>query len=86
MCPYIVDWSMRDEMSGMPKNTFDAIQLFPVCLTFSTVQWGFKHVTLQCHFNQPRPFSHYRAKEAFDFDGHRFIEKKHLRHKGILIH
>ena len=45
----------------------------PVCLTFSTV-WGFKHVTLQCHFNQPRPFSHYRAKEAFDFDGHRFIK------------
>jgi hypothetical protein len=55
-------------------------------ITFSTVQWGFKHVTLQCHFNQPRPFSHYRAKEAFDFDGHRFIEKKPLRHRGILIH
>lgn len=76
MCPYIVDWSMRDEMSGMPKKQ----QLFlmqqrsiPVCLTF--ISQGICD-TLQCHFNQPRPFSHYRAKEASDFDGHRFTKKK----------
>ena len=79
VCPYIVDWSMRDEMSGMPKKIsqqlfFDANVVSPVCLTFIV---GF--VTLQCHFNQPRPFSHYRAKEASDFDGHRFHKMLNLR-------
>ena len=36
MCPYIVDWSMRDEMSGMPKKQqlFWCKRSIPVCLTF----------------------------------------------------
>ena len=42
-----------------------------------------RFVTLQCHFNQPRPFSHYRAKEASDFDGHRFTERFSLRQESL---
>ena len=82
VCPYIVDWSMRDEMSGMTKKQqlFDANEVFRYV---SHSLWV--SVTLQCHFNQPRPFSHYRAKEASDFDGHRFYHNGLYDKRALLI-
>ena len=47
MCPYIVDWSMRDEMSGMPKNTFDAIEVIVRYVSHS-VQCGISNMW---HYN-----------------------------------
>ena len=47
VCPYIVDWSMRDEMSGMPKNTFDAIEVIVRYVSHS-VQCG---VSNMWHYN-----------------------------------
>ena len=61
--------NVRDAEKNFTTTFFWCKRSIPVCLTFIV---GF--VTLQCHFNQPRPFSHYRAKEASDFDGHRFYK------------
>ena len=66
--------NVRDAEKNFTTTFFWCKRSIPVCLTFIV---GF--VTLQCHFNQPRPFSHYRAKEASDFDGHRFHKMLNLR-------
>ena len=42
VCPYIVDWSMRDEMSGMPKNTFDAIEVIVSGMSHVQYSVGFQ--------------------------------------------
>ena len=74
VCPYIVDWSMRDEMSGMPKNTFDAIEVIVRYVSHS-VQCG---VSNMWHYNailtNLDPFHTIEQKRHSTFDGHRFIK------------
>jgi hypothetical protein len=75
VCPYIADWSMRDEMSGMPKNTFDAIQVIVRYVSHS-VQCGISNMW-HCNaiLTNLDPFHTIEQKRHSTFDGHRFIRK-----------